>query len=90
MRLGSPSYNYCAQCAVQHSSQLNNKTIAIPMVLLSGCDLYLQRTPRRTRPLNSCTRALVMYILHIYINDMRTKEVSKCTVIYELSITFFS
>ena len=33
----------------------------------------------RTRPLNLCPHALVMYI-RFYIADMRMKEVSKCTV----------
>ena len=38
------------------------------------------------RPLNSCPRALVMYLRIFIIADKHTKEVSKCTVTSELSV----
>ena len=57
----------------------NPRTFHPGIIIISVC--------ARTRPLNSCPCALVIYIpMHIYIADMGTKEESKCTVTSELSI----
>ena len=58
-------------------SQLNNMSRVVVTdfrLPIYACSLII---------VNSCPRALVMYLYiytHIYIADMHTKEVSKCTV----------
>ena len=48
--------------------------------------VYSAQACARTRPNNLCPRALVNKPTHIYIADMRTGEVSKCTKTSERSV----